>query len=305
MEVKLLAFDSFGVRSMATYVETRDVRVLIDPGVALAPRRFGFPPHPLELERLETLAAEVSRHAEKAEVLVVTHYHYDHHDLGDRIPLKVWEGKEVYLKHPTENINPSQKFERAPLFLKKIEGLPKQVNYADGGEASYGRTLIKFSEAVPHGANPRLGYIFQVSVDDGDSKLVYTSDVEGPVLQSQTAFILAEKPTLLIVDGPMTYMLGYRYTVENLASALENLKRIIAETPVETLILDHHFMRDLNYRTIASPLYKAAKSRGVKVLSAAEYLGRKVEILEAVRPELYKQFKPKTRGTKGERPGLE
>ena len=41
-----LAFDSFGVRSMATFVETDDLKVLIDPGVALAPVRYGLEPHP-------------------------------------------------------------------------------------------------------------------------------------------------------------------------------------------------------------------------------------------------------------------
>jgi predicted metallo-beta-lactamase superfamily hydrolase len=40
-----LAFDSFGVRSMSTFVETDDLRILIDPGVALAPIRYGLEPH--------------------------------------------------------------------------------------------------------------------------------------------------------------------------------------------------------------------------------------------------------------------
>ena len=48
-----LAFDSFGVRSMATFVETDDLKVLIDPGVALAPVRYGLEPHPLEWQRLD------------------------------------------------------------------------------------------------------------------------------------------------------------------------------------------------------------------------------------------------------------
>jgi len=42
-----LAEESFGVRSMCTYVETPDVRVLLDAGVSLGPNRFGFPPYPL------------------------------------------------------------------------------------------------------------------------------------------------------------------------------------------------------------------------------------------------------------------
>jgi len=46
MEVVPVGEESLGVRSMCLYVETRDVRVLFDAGVSLAPRRFGLPPHP-------------------------------------------------------------------------------------------------------------------------------------------------------------------------------------------------------------------------------------------------------------------
>lgn len=42
MNIVPLAFESMGVRSMATFVET-DQRILIDPGTSIAPKRFGFP----------------------------------------------------------------------------------------------------------------------------------------------------------------------------------------------------------------------------------------------------------------------
>ena len=46
MKIKPVASDSMGTRSMATYVETKDVKIFIDPGVALGPSRYGLPPHP-------------------------------------------------------------------------------------------------------------------------------------------------------------------------------------------------------------------------------------------------------------------
>jgi predicted metallo-beta-lactamase superfamily hydrolase len=73
-----LGFDSFGVRSMATYVETKDLKILIDPGVSLAPLRYGMEPHPLEWQRLDETWETIKRYAEESDVLVVTHYHYDH-----------------------------------------------------------------------------------------------------------------------------------------------------------------------------------------------------------------------------------
>ena len=53
MKIKPLAFDSFGARSMCTLVETRDIKIVIDPSVALAPKRYGLPPHEMELRKKE------------------------------------------------------------------------------------------------------------------------------------------------------------------------------------------------------------------------------------------------------------
>jgi len=44
MIVTPLAAESLGVRSMATYVECGETRVLIDPGATLAPNRFNLGP---------------------------------------------------------------------------------------------------------------------------------------------------------------------------------------------------------------------------------------------------------------------
>ncbi|MDK2383350.1 MAG: hypothetical protein QI199_00895, partial [Candidatus Korarchaeota archaeon] len=77
MSFRLIAFDSMGVRSMATVVETKDVKIFIDPSVALAPRRFGLPPHDREVERMHELAKVIEEEALDSDVIVVTHYHYD------------------------------------------------------------------------------------------------------------------------------------------------------------------------------------------------------------------------------------
>jgi predicted metallo-beta-lactamase superfamily hydrolase len=295
VEVKPLAFDSFGVRSMATYVETKDVRIFIDPGVSLAPRRFGLPPHSVEWERLRDCAGEIQHYANMSDVIIVTHYHYDHHDLGSLIPISIYSRKSVYVKHPTQNINISQRVRRAPLFLNTIKGLPKKLQYADGRSVTYGRTVLRFSEAVCHGTDSKLGYVVEASVRDEGEGFVHTSDVEGPALREQAQFIIREKPNLLIVDGPMGYMLGYRYSQEELEAAVTNLTNVVKQTSVRTIMLEHHFMRNLNYRSQISTLYEVAEERNVKILSAAEYIGRKVEVLEARRRELYEQLPEKTR----------
>jgi hypothetical protein len=138
LKVKPLAFDSFGVRSMATYVESNDLKVVIDPAAALGPRRYKLPPHPLEVERLQEAWADIKKHAAKSDILVVTHYHYDHHDPEEG---EVFRNKTVYLKDPKKNINKSQQV-RASYFLKKLDGLTESIVIADSKEFQHGSTVV-------------------------------------------------------------------------------------------------------------------------------------------------------------------
>lgn len=281
MKIKPLAFDSMGTRSMATYVETRDVKILIDPGVALGPRRYGLPPHPLEFERLQEHWRRISSCAARCDVLVVTHYHYDHHNPEHP---GIYEDKDVLIKHPSLKINPSQR-RRAAFFLEKLADLPGRLEYCDGREFTYGETRIKFSPPVYHGTNARLGYVIEACVKEGGDAFVFTSDVEGPSLEDQVTFIMDENPNIIFTDGPMTYMLGYRYSQESLRRTLKNLGRVLRETRVRELVVDHHLLRDLEWKEKLSPLYEEAGN--ARVLTAAEYAGVEPELLEARRKELY------------------
>jgi len=283
LKVKPLAFDSFGVRSMATFVETDDLKVLIDPGVSLAPSRYSLPPHPIEEQRMSETWADIKEHAARSDVLIVTHYHYDHYDPEEP---ELYKGKIVYLKHPKERINKSQE-KRASYFLDKLKEIPKSIDIADGKEIEHGSTSIKFSSPVYHGTNPKLGYVVEVSISCGGEKVVFTSDVEGPSVDDQVEFIIRENPDVVILDGPMTYMLGFRYSRKSLALSVENMNRIIKETSAKTILVEHHFMRDLKYKERIAEVYECAEDNDVKVITAAEYLGRSIEMLEARRKELY------------------
>lgn len=286
MKIIPVAFDSFGVRSMATFVETNDCSIFIDPSAALGPVRYNLPPHPLELMRLDECWKKIRELTKKADVMTVTHYHYDHHDPDQP---ELYKGKLVYIKHPKENINKSQK-ERAAYFLEKIEGLPKEVILADGTEGTFGKTRITFSQAVPHGANNKLGYVTEVCVDDGHEVFVHTSDVEGPSLKEQADFILKHKPTTMILDGPLSYMLGYRYSQGSLDESVKNMIKIMKDCPLKNLVIDHHFLRDLKWRERVAAAIKVAEEKKIVFGTAADFAGRKLEMLEANRNQLFKQF---------------
>ncbi len=270
---------------MCCFVETRDARILIDPGVSLAPYRFGLPPHPVELEALSESWRRILDYAERADVLLITHYHFDHFNPFE--DTYIYEGKTVLVKHPKNNINFSQ-VKRSKFFLDKIEGLPCRLEFADNSVFRFGETLVKFSPPVCHGADPRLGYVLEVLIDDG-YRLLYSSDVEGPVLDDQLNYILECKPNMLILDGAMTYMLGYKYSFESFNKSLSNILMILDKCPLEKLILDHHALRDVDWRERFKPVFEAGEVKGVQVFSAAEYAGLPVNLLEARRRELYEQ----------------
>jgi predicted metallo-beta-lactamase superfamily hydrolase len=286
MKIIPIAFDSLGTRGMATYVETDDVKIFIDPGVSLAPIRFGLPPHPIELKRLDEHWNEIVKLAKKSDVLVVTHYHYDHHNPWEN--LEIYDGKTVLIKHPTENINYSQKG-RSAFFLEQIKNRPKKLEYTDGKKYQFGRTKLELSGAVFHGTNPRLGHVIEVFIDDGEFKFLHTSDVEGPNNEPQVKFILEKKPNLVFSDGPLSYII-YRFGMQAMRSSVENMIKIIEECPLEAFVIDHHFLRDLRWKEKITKVFEVAEKKRVKIQTAAEFLGKPIEMLEAHRKELYQKY---------------
>jgi predicted metallo-beta-lactamase superfamily hydrolase len=294
MKIIPLACDSMGTRSMATMVKTKDVSVLIDPSVALGPIRYGLSPHPREERRMDIHWRRIKKHSRSSDVLLVTHYHYDHHEPDEP---EIYRNKILLIKHPKKNINKSQK-KRSAHFLEQLGELPRKIEYSDGCEFKFKNTMLRFSEAVPHGSNTKLGYVTEVCIKEGRKKFLYTSDVQGPCLDEQTRFILEESPDVIFCDGPMTYLLGFRYSKKALEDSLHNIRQVIEETKVKKFVLDHHLLRDINWNERISDVYKTAKKNKVKIMTIAEYAERKIDMLEARRRELYGFGKKKKRANK-------
>ncbi len=282
MEIIPIAFDSMGVRSMATFVKSDDVSITIDPSVSLAPSRYGLPPHRMEIDRMNEKWREIKGFVAKSDVVIVTHYHYDHHNPEE---VDVLAEKRVFVKHPKEKINRSQ-MSRASYFLEKLKEKGIEFEFADGKRFEIGNTLIEFSKPVFHGVNQKLGFVLEVYISDSKNSFLFSSDVEGPIHEDQTAFIIEKEPQIVFIDGPMSYMLGYRFSKDSLNKAIENLKKI--SEVVETIAIDHHLLRDLNWRTAISEVISHAEQFSTKLCSTAEFAGKKEDLLEARRKELYK-----------------
>ncbi len=285
MRVTPLAADSMGTRSMATLVEAGGWKILIDPGVALGPKRYGLPPHPKELERKEDHWKRVKEAAKDAQILVITHYHHDHYHPHE---MEIYRGKTLIIKDPKSHINRNQA-KRAKAFLQNLGETTRGVMVGDGRAFNLEGVDLVFSPPVPHGKSSRLGCVIQVAVHHGGETFLFTSDVQGPLLPQQQGFILDMDPSVLYVDGPMTYMMGTRFSKEDLEAALKNLLEILSSTRVDVMILDHHLTRDRHYIEAITPVVGLGRELGKRVVSAAGYLDLEDDLLEARRRELYKE----------------
>jgi len=281
MKVVPVAYDSMGVRSMATFVKT-DRKIFIDPGVALGPRRYGLPPSTYELEALSFYHSQIIRIASRCEIIVVTHYHYDHHPFPEDSEMyRVFEGKVVLAKDRKNNINASGR-KRGKIFEENVREMAKELIWADGREFEFGKTLLKISPAVWHGdVGSRVGKVIMVDVEFKGRKFVFGSDAQSLADPAAREWVLKEKPNFLIVDGYPTIFVGWRMSRRGFAEAKEGLRNVLEKVRPEVVIFDHHGVRDIKFRE------KMDNFWGLDVKTAAEFLGLENLFLEAWRKEIY------------------
>ena len=280
MQLNLLFSDSMGVRSMATIVEAGGEKIFIDASAALGPSRYGLPPHPLEIEALENAKKKIAEMAKDCPFHVITHYHYDHYDPDEDFYI----GKKIFAKRIDSHINASQK-ERGSLFYEKFKD-KAEIIYADDSSYEINGVKLKFSPPFPHGPyGIRLGYVIMVSIEENE-KILFASDVQGPVYEKAKDYIIKEEPSFIIMDGPPSYFLGWRFSQENLIKAEKNLIEIMEKLDC-SLILDHHLLRDIKYKERLHELYSLY---GDRIKTFAEYNGMENNMLEARRKELWEKF---------------
>ena len=296
-----LAAESLGVRSMCTVVKTPDVTVLLDAGIALAPYRFNCLPHPLEFQMIERLRRRIAEAATEAQVVTISHYHFDHHtpsyedwlvnwtDDGETAR-QIYQGKIVIMKNPREKINARQR-QRAWMFQKTAGKHSKMLEAADGKTFSFGGTTLHFSPAVPHGPeDSSLGWVTMATIECGGERFLHAPDVQGPMVKQTAEIILNEKPDVLMVGGPPFYLGGLKVNETQLRNGITNLTSIVQTVPIT--ILDHHALRDAEWRTKTEELYSLAEKVGNKITTAAEFGGEKNQFLESHRKQLYTDFPP-------------
>lgn len=339
-------FDSLGAKSSCTLVKTPDVSVLIDPGVAVM--QPSFPASWAKKLYWETQGRlAIKRASRKADVVVISHYHYDHFTDFDRA---LYKGKLLLTKNPNNWINDSQRrraehffdnasraFGKVPLekVLQKrrkqvydnpLDDIPRardkdfgdynhrrrelfrkglkwfrnrannwnsakwipelkfndiEAKFPENKEFKFGRTKLRFTPPMFHGIEfSRVGWVLATVIEYDKEKLIHSSDLDGPIIEDYADWIIRENPNVLIIDGPITYMLGYLTSKITLNRTIANALRILKESDVKLMIYDHHLPREPKFKERTREVWETGKQLNKKVLTAAEYVGKTPKVLE-------------------------
>jgi predicted metallo-beta-lactamase superfamily hydrolase len=277
MKVVPLAAESLGVRSMATYVEAGQTGILIDPGATLSPSRFNLPPSEAEWEALRRANDRISAYAARASLVFVSHYHEDHF----RSDPATYVGRTVLVKDPRRMVAGLQAKRGAELWTA-LEPVARVVS-ADGSRRRTRELELRVSPPLPHGVDGSpLGTIVALTVADlgENERFVFASDVQGPLSPVAAAYLIQERPTLLYLSGPPSYI-EKDVGVSVIERGIDNLLRI-ASTTGARVIMDHHALRDTRF----AERFRRAWDTGT-VVTAAGYLGLPEAPLESRRPRAW------------------
>lgn len=298
LQIKPIAAESLGVRSMATFVKTPDTTIVIDPGCSLG-QRVRLDPHPKEYDALFRANQQLVTACEEAEILAISHYHYDHLKptftdyhfiLSNRDFAEIlYSDKIILAKDFRENINHSQR-ERGYYFKKFTKNFVKEIVWADSKSLEFGNTIIEVSQPLSHGEHDsKQGFVIAFTIKYEDERFLFAT-VQGPIIPATLKYILSINPTIAYIGGPPLYLKDFRILETTLNLAQNNMVSLMKQ--ISTVIFDHHLLRDPNWKEWMSPIYQEAASSTHWVGSAAEYIGKETTILEANRRDLYTKEPP-------------
>lgn len=281
MRIEILGAESLGVRGLCCVVETKDRKVVIDPGVALGFRRHGLLPHPVQVAASERTRKRIEKALENATDVVISHYHGDHIPLVDANPYQLSvERVAKLLKHPrlwakeTADLSLNQAY-RARALAKRLN---RSFSVAEGKTDG----PLSFSLPVPHGeVGSRGGNVMMTCIEDGSDVFVHASDIQ-MLNDAAIARILLWQPTTVIASGPPIYLPSLSF--EEQENVLHRTLRLAGE--VDTLILDHHLMRS---RKGEQWLDRVSSLSGHRVICAADFMGCRRSLLEAERILWYRK----------------
>ncbi len=290
MRITPISFDSMGMRGMGTFVSAGKYNIFIDPGATVVNVRYGLPPSNIEIRTLDATKRKIYALLQDTQIVIISHYDKDHFIQPQDINAKMcYRNKIVLAKERRSKCNFKQR-KLGKDFELFVRGVCKSLVSADGKEFNFENVKIKFSQPVEHGViKTNQGYVLMTTIDDGTKRFMHCSDVQGPVLRKTADIIVAENPDIIAISGPPIHEASWYFSKVGWDRAKDNLKYILTETNVNTIILDHYLIRELNFKKEFEDVYLFAERQNKRVLTAAEFLGQPIRQLEARRRFLWNE----------------
>ena len=283
MQLTILGTESLGVRCLCCVIEINDRKIVIDPGVALGPKRYGLAPHPLEVAVSEQVRTKILAAVSKADDIVFSHYHGDHVPLArpDSYQIGACRFSECsraevrYWVQGSEAVSSTSRHRRREL----LPMLPGQVTLAE----EVATANLAFSGPMAHGEKDRSpGVVMMTRVVAGEQVVVHASDIQ--LFDSQAIEqILQWQPTLVIVSGPPLYLPQIDNRLRQ--HAWDNAVQLVKNST--TAVIDHHLLRSVEGFYWLDHL---AQTTGNRVCCAADFMAVPRLPLEAWRQQLYERF---------------
>jgi len=263
-------------------VETKDRKIVIDPGVALGYQRYKLLPHPFQVAIGERVRQEIKSALKDSTDIVISHFHGDHIPLPHANPYQL-AAQEVASLFKRPRLWCKDSCNLSPAMAKRCRDLSEVLGRALTNAEGQNHGLLRFSHPVPHGeSNKGLGKVMMTRIQDEERIFVHASDIQlldvFPITQ-----ILDWKPDIVLASGPSIYLRHLSSTKRK--NARHNAAQLAQG--VNTLILDHHLLRcEEGYRFLED----ISSMTEHRVTCAADFMGCRRLPLEAWRRRLYREM---------------
>lgn len=282
VKIRLLAAESFGVRSMATVVETLNRKILIDPGIALDSHRHHLPPHPFQIAVCQKLRQQIIEEFSHCTDIVITHFH------GDHFPLVEADKNQISFNQIKNKIQDVTFWCKGGTWISRTaqhrrktleENLMKPLVDPEG--EIFGR--FEFSQPFSHGEkrnNPNS--VMMVKIHEDNEIFVFGSDIQ-LLERDSIEQILDWTPSILYVSGPPIYLphIAKKFS----GKIIENIQLLQQSIPIS--IIDHHLLRSHSGFTLLDSFQSKNSNQ---VICAADFMNYERVPLEASRKEIYKEL---------------
>jgi predicted metallo-beta-lactamase superfamily hydrolase len=280
MNIEIVGAESLGVRGLCCFITIKNQKILIDPGIALGYTRYKLLPHPLQVAVDEKIQKKIIKAWSEATDIVISHFH------GDHIPLVKANPYQLNIEK-IAGLNKKAKIwaklsQLSPTENKRAESLSLAINKNLIQAEEIAQGVFHFSKAVPHGKPDNNLETVMMTKIEGERIFVHASDIQ--LLNDESVSqIVSWKPDIVIASGPPFYL--SKLSKYQIRKAWYNASRLSEK--VDTLILDHHLLRD---NTGIQWLKKLSLKSKNNILCGAEFMNRPRMLLEARRKDLYEQM---------------